>query len=225
MGGLDLLTALGGRSGSGLTACLESEVEVSVGHIGVGHNEENSDTASERAEECPKSHNEVDAEELPSVAVHHSDTLIEAGLPILGGIVLLNVESHGLGIALNDTGDDEEHRPEEGEEALHKAQKERVNEVLGKSLENVADLNGGSTASTLYGYSCHTVAERAHNDDGADYDIACNAGNNAGNKSAYQDHEPMVRENIIAKLCSGIGFYGIVIYHDKNSFRLSIRLK
>ena len=123
-------------------------------------------------------------------------------------MVELDIVRHGIGIGLDNAGDDEQQRPQEREKRRHKADEERSAEIVLKAAEHIAQLHGLMVARLLEENICHTIFQRT------DYKQCADAGDNAGGSRLHQTdqqahgqtHHPEILKNTAAKLCSCAGF-------------------
>lgn len=163
-------------------AVLDGLVELGASLLHVGVKEEYTDTEGKEAEDDPADEAEIKAEESPLVAVHH---LTGEGDSLCGGHIRMlcqNEEGHGVGIALNDTGNVEEQGPEKGEQGNKKAGNDIVGQAVAEAVKNVLDL-GLATAGDLEEHDHKT------NGKGSGYEHGTNH-NNAGDARNNADEEP-----------------------------------
>ena len=97
-------------------------VEVCTGGFHIRSNPKRSYAEAKCANEEPADEAEVEKEKSHLVAVHHSAAFIDALLPGVCRIVVLDIEGHGIAIRLNDAGNDEKQRPKEGKYRDQKAE-------------------------------------------------------------------------------------------------------
>ena len=116
--------------------------------------------------------------------------------------------TNGIGIGLDDTGDDEQQRPQECEEPRHEADEERPAEIILEAAEHVAQLHGLMVTRLLEEDIRHAVFQRADHEQRAD------AGNDTGGGRLHQAdqqahgqaHHPEILKNTAAELRSCAGF-------------------
>lgn len=125
----------------GLVHSLERHIEVCTRHQGVGCYEDHTDAAAKESDYIPSDKAEVETEELPFVSFHHLFALVKRHLPPLRGIVLKDVGCHCVGVALDDTRDYEEKRPEKSEQSSEEREQEGLCKALLESHEHILDLD------------------------------------------------------------------------------------
>ena len=109
---------------------VEMAVEFSVCLQHIRHNHKGQKTAGQSAEQEPADIAEIQAEELPFVALHHFLRAFHSFSRSHFGMIAENVEGQGIRECLDDTGDNEEEHPKKCEQYNKQICKERINKIL-----------------------------------------------------------------------------------------------
>ncbi len=175
-------------------------VEVGTGSFHIRSNPKGSYTEAKRADEEPANEAEVKKEESHFVAVHHLAAFINALLPGVCRIVVLDVEGHGIAVCLYDTRNNEKQGPKEGKHRNKNSKNDVSSNVRGKATEGVLDFDGFIASCKVQKDFCHTKGQRTHKNKSSD---ACerNRTEDGGYDQANdQGIKPFGAKNIVSEL-------------------------
>ena len=107
------------------------------GHVGANPEKQNrSDAKGKTSQKNPTNEAQVKAEKLPLVSVHDATAFVNALLPVVFGVIALYVVRHGIGVRLDDAGNDKEKRPKEREQTRHKANQNILSKIVAESAKH-----------------------------------------------------------------------------------------
>ena len=145
--------------------------------------------------------------------VHSASALVEARLPILRLILLLEIIAHRIGIALDNTRNDEQQRPEKDKNALQKPQHERARKIFLKALEQISEFDFFPSADAVGKHPKEPVLQRTRKNEHSDKRKCGRAQKRAHDKAGEQNRQPIILENSAPELATGILFELAIGYH------------
>ena len=183
-------------------------VELRVCCLHIRRDPKRADAEAQGTHDDPAEEAQIQHELFPLVAVHQLAALIDAGLPAVVGVVELDIIGHGIGIHLDDAGDDEQQRPQESKERRHEADEERPAEIILEAAEHVAQLHRLVIPRLLEENKGHAVFQRPDHDQCADagQDPRGCRFHQADQQAHRQPHHPQVLEDPAAELRPRPGF-------------------
>lgn len=101
-------------------------IEMSTGCAPIRYEPQQADTEGENAQQQPAEEAEIEHKQLPFVTVHEpyalSNSLVASHLPV----VFVDIVGHGISIRFDESGNDQQQRPEEGVDADEQRQKKAL---------------------------------------------------------------------------------------------------
>lgn len=177
-------------------------VEIGVCRVYVSGYPKGSNAEAERADDEPADEAEVKTEESHLVAVHHSAAFVDALLPSVRGVVMLDKVRHRIAICLDDAGNYKKQGPKEGKYRDQQTKNDVSSKVRGKSLEEILDLNGIVRSGKIQKDLDQTEGKRTREKKGTDAGdyCGCNSENCGADQASNQSIQPFSAENIVFEL-------------------------
>ena len=116
-------------------------IEVCMGSRHVGSHPKRSNAETENTDDDPADEAEVKKEKSHFIAIHHFAAFVNALLPCVCGIVVLDVESHGIAVCFDDSGNHEQQGPKKSKQCDQKSKNDIAANIGSKSVERILDFD------------------------------------------------------------------------------------